>query len=148
MMPEPTMTENDEQQEPTHLPNGQVTTVDAAKKTILIYSSDLNFCFSLSMLFQDRYNVITTTNAMMLETFVTHYAANLMIVDAAPSSKIIDTLQRVKDFNRQLPVIMLYVYNSKEQALDRTVRNEVDAVFYKPFDLSAMSKRIDELLPA
>lgn len=142
------MIDNDEQEQSLPVQNGRVMTVDAAKKTILIFSPDLNFCFSLSMLFQDRYNVITTTNAMMLETFVTHYAANLMIVDAAPTAKMIDTLQRVKGVNKQLPIIMLYVYSSKEQALDRTVRNEVDAVFYKPFDLSAMSKRIDELLPA
>ena len=74
--------------------DGHLTTLDETKKTILIYSPDLNFCFSLSMLFQDRYNVITTTNPSMLETFVTHSAANLLIMDASPSEKMLERLGR------------------------------------------------------
>ena len=124
------------------------TTVDESKKTILIYSPDLNFCFSLSMLFQDRYNVITMTSAAMLEELVTNYAASLLIVDAPPTDKLIQLLHNVKELNKQFPVIMLYVYSPKEAHLDRAARAEVDSVFYKPFDLAAMSKRINELLPA
>ncbi len=122
-------------------------TVDEEKKTILIYSPDLNFCFSLSMLFQNRYNVITTTDATMLEKFVANYAANLVIVDAAPTEKMLERLQKVKASNPTVPIIMLYVYSPKEEQLDRAARRHVDSVFYKPFDLPAMSKRISELLP-
>lgn len=126
---------------------GGVTTMDEKKKTILIYSPDLNFCFSLSMLFQDRYNVITTTSSSMLEELVTHYAASLLIVDASPTEKLIRLLHHVKELNTDLPIIMVYVYSAKDSGLDAIARNEVDSVFYKPFDLSAMSKRINELLP-
>lgn len=130
--------------EPTE---NDVTTMDERKNTILIYSPDLNFCFSLSMLFQDRYNVITTTNSSMLDSFVAHYAANLLIVDASPSEKMLERVHALKDLNKRLPIIMLYVFNPKEASLDRAVRKEVDSVFYKPFDLAAVSKRINELLP-
>lgn len=123
------------------------TTVDENKKTILIHSPDLNFCFSLSMLFQDRYNVITTTSSSMLEELVVHYAASLLIVDASPTDKIVRLLRHVKELNERLPIIMVYVYNPKEATLDNAARNEVDSVFYKPFDLAAMSRRIHELLP-
>jgi DNA-binding response OmpR family regulator len=122
--------------------------VEEGKKTILIFSPDLNFCFSLSMLFQDRYNVITTTNVGMLHSFVSHYSANLLIMDAAPSEKIIEQVHALKDLNRKLPIIMLYVYSPKEAQLDNRVRQAIDSVFYKPFDLAAVSKRINELLPA
>lgn len=121
--------------------------VDEAKKTILIYSPDLNFCFSLSMLFQDRYNVITTTNPGMLETFVGEYAADLVVVDAVPSEKLIERLDGLKALNKCLPIIMIYVYSQKEIILDSTIRRHVDSVFYKPFDVGDMSKRIAELLP-
>ena len=124
-----------------------LTTVDENKKTVLIYSPDLNFCFSLSMLFQDRYNVITTTSSSMLEELVRNYAASLLIVDASPTEKLLGLLHHVKELNKQLPIIMLYVYSPKEAHLDRAARSEVDSVFYKPFDLTAMSKRINELLP-
>lgn len=123
-----------------------VTTVDEKKKTILIYSPDLNFCFSLSMLFQNKFNVITTTNPSTLESFVMHYSANLLIVDASPSPKMCEQLHALKELNCDLPIIMLYVYSAKEALLDRDVRQEVDSVFYKPFDLTAVSKRINDLL--
>ena len=116
------------------------------KKTILIYSPDLNLCFSLSMLFQDRYNVITTTNLAMIVTFGANYSADLVIVDAVPSEKVIERLGGLKDLKHQLPVIMLYVYNSRDVGLDKIVRDRVDSVFYKPFDIAAVSKRIEELL--
>jgi DNA-binding NtrC family response regulator len=128
--------------------SGPVTrSVDEGKRTILIYSPDLNFCFSLFMLFQDKYNVVTTTNPAMLETFVTHYAASLVIVDAFPTRDMIGRLDIIKRQNANLPIIMLYVYSQKEFRLDMEIRNHVDSVFYKPFDVNAVSKHIEQLLP-
>jgi DNA-binding response OmpR family regulator len=123
-----------------------VRSAEEPKRTILIYSPDLNFCFSLSMLFQNRYIVVTTTNPGMLETFADHYAADLVIVDAVPSEKMIERLDGLKSQNARLPVIMLYVYNSRETALDAAIRRHVDSVVYKPFDIADMAKRIAELL--
>jgi len=117
------------------------------KRSILIYSPDLNFCFSLSMLFQDRYNVITTTNPGMLETFADHYAADLVIVDAVPSEKMIERLHGIRTAGRRIPIIMLYVFSPKETDLDSTIRSHVDSVIYKPFDIADMARRVEELLP-
>lgn len=116
------------------------------KKTILLYSPDLNFCFSLSMLFQDRYNVITTTNLGMLDKLVADYAANLVLVDAVPSDKLIERLEALRKLNDRLPTILLYVYNARDVELDRAIRAHVDAVFYKPFEIAPISRRIEELL--
>jgi DNA-binding response OmpR family regulator len=126
---------------------GMVPGTPETKRTILIYSPDLNFCFSLSMLFQDRYSVVTTTNPGMLETFADHYAADLVIVDAIPCEKMIERLDGLKRQNTRLPIIMLYVYSAKEAALDGIVRRHVDSVMYKPFDIADMAKRVAELLP-
>lgn len=120
---------------------------EAKRKSILIYSPDLNFCFSLSMLFQDRYTVSTTTNLSMLETFVANYAVDLIIIDAVPSSRILERLNALRDIRCRLPIIMLYVYNAKDVHLDEKIRQHVDSVFYKPFEVEAVSKRIAELLP-
>lgn len=133
--------------EPDMESHDMATHVVEGKKTILIYSPDLNFCFSLSMLFQDRYTVITTTNIGMLEPFVQHYTADLVIIDAVPTQKMIDRLDGLKLAKKDLPIIMLYVFSAKGTGLDTAVRNHVDSVFYKPFDISVVAKRIDELLP-
>lgn len=125
----------------------KASAMDETKKTILIYSPDLNFCFSLSMLFQNRYNVVTMTDAALLERFVENYGAHLVIVDAAPTERMLEMLHKVKAGNPRVPIIMLYVYSPKDAHLDRAARQEVDSVFYKPFDLPAMSKLINQLLP-
>lgn len=121
-------------------------TSDETRKTIVIYSPDLNFCFSLSMVFQDRYNVVTTTSLTTLEKSVAHYCAHLLVVDADPSEKMIQRIDRLREANRGIPVILLYVYNAREGTLDRAVRSHIDSVFYKPVEISAVSRRIDELL--
>jgi DNA-binding response OmpR family regulator len=120
--------------------------VDQNKKTILLYSPDLNFCFSLSMLFQDRYNVVTTTNLGMLEKFVASYAADLVMIDAMPSESIVERLAGLKEVSHNLPIIMLYVYSAKDVNLDQAIRTRVDSVFYKPFEINTVSRRIDDLL--
>ncbi|MCK5572485.1 MAG: hypothetical protein KAJ12_06975 [Bacteroidetes bacterium] len=120
--------------------------VDDNKKTILIYSPDLNFCFSLSMLFQDRFNVITTTNLGLLDTFVGTYSADLVIVDAIPSEKVLIRLEGLRGIKSDLPIIMLYVYSSREVGLDTEIRKHVDSVFYKPFEIDSVSERIEGLL--
>jgi DNA-binding response OmpR family regulator len=120
--------------------------VDQKKKTILLYSPDLNFCFSLSMLFQDRYNVVTTTNLGMLEKFVASYSADLVMIDAVPSESIVERLAGLKEVSKKLPIIMLYVYNAKDVRLDQAIRTQVDSVFYKPFEINTVSRRIDDLL--
>ncbi len=118
------------------------------KKIIVIYSPDLNFCFSLSIFFQDRFTVITTTNLGMLETSVRNYSAHLVILDAAPSESILERISSLKSIDPTLPIIMLYVYSTRDMNLDRIIRDRVDSVFYKPFEVAAISGRIEELLAA
>ncbi len=118
------------------------------KKTIVIYSPDLNFCFSLSIFFQDRFTVITTTNLGMLETSVKNYSAHLVLLDAAPSESFLERIGNLKSIDPTLPIIMLYVYSTRDMKLDRIIRDRVDSVFYKPFEVAAISGRIEELLAA
>ena len=121
---------------------------DRERKTILIFSPDLNLCFSLSSLFQDRYHAVTTTNIATFERLATCFGADLAIVDEVPSDFLIGRLEALGTGCPRIPVIMLYVYNNKDVALDRVIRGRVDSVFYKPVEISVVSKRIDEILTA
>jgi DNA-binding NarL/FixJ family response regulator len=118
------------------------------RKTILIFSPDLSLCFSLSSLFQDRYHAVTTTNIATFERLATCFGADLAIVDEIPSDFLIGRLEALGAGRPKIPVIMLYVYNGKDVALDRAIRSRVDSVFYKPVEISVVSKRIDEILAA
>lgn len=120
--------------------------VEEGKKTILLYSPDLNFCFSLSVLFQDRFTVITTTNLGLVDRLQGTYAADLMIIDAMPSEGLLERLQRLKEERPDLPVFVLYVYHARDADLDREIRTRVDSVFYKPIELETITERIETLL--
>jgi len=118
------------------------------RRTILIFSSDTNLCFSLSLLFQDRYRVVTTTNISAIEELASGSGADAAIVDESPSECLLERLDNLRAGSAKIPVIMLYVYNSRDVALDRAFRLRAASVYYKPVEVSLLSRRIDELLAA
>ncbi|HTS00581.1 MAG TPA: hypothetical protein VML00_12550 [Bacteroidota bacterium] len=118
------------------------------RRTILIFSADTNLCFSLALLFQDRYRVVTTTNISAIEEIAAGSRADLAIVDESPSECLLKRLEKLGDGSATIPVIMLYVYNARDGALDVEFRSRAASVYYKPFEISHLSKRIDELLAA
>ncbi len=118
-----------------------------ATKTLLIFSPDLNLCFCLSMLFQDRFHVVTNTDLSMIEPLAVGESADLIIVDALPSERLIAQLDAMRSARGCVPVILLYAYNARTGALDRAIRSHVDSVFYKPVEIAAITRRIEELLP-
>lgn len=119
---------------------------DHSKQTILIYSPDMNFCFSLSSLFQDRYNVITSTDPELLNSDRTVSSANLVIIDEEPSEKMIERVKQLRKQSKDLPVMMLYVYTPRGTEMDQAVKEHVNVVFYKPLNVRDVSHSIEELI--
>jgi response regulator RpfG family c-di-GMP phosphodiesterase len=117
------------------------------RKTLLIFSPDLNLCFCLSMLFQDRFHVVTSTSLAMIEPLAVEETADVLIVDAPPSERLITQLEGMHQARGQVPVILLYAYHARGVALDRAIRSHVDSVFYKPVEIPAITRRIEDLLP-
>ncbi len=116
------------------------------RKTILIYSPDLNFSFSLSMVFQDRYHVVTTSNSAMIDSFASTYAPDIAIIDAVPSEAIVRQIDLLKKLRPCITVIMTYVYDSRNVKLDSDVRGHVDAILYKPFEAESVLSEVQKLL--
>lgn len=119
---------------------------DKGRKTILIVSPDPNFCLSLSMLFGDRYRVLTAASLSVLQEGVEARGVDLILVDEGPSRKMVDRIDAFRHLNPTLPIIILYVYSPKDVDLDSDLRKAADSVFYKPFEIGTVSKRIDDLL--
>jgi DNA-binding response OmpR family regulator len=119
---------------------------DAERKTILIVSPDQNFCLSLSMLFGDRYRVYTASSLSVLQDAVHSRGVDLILVDEGPSRNVVDRIERLRSLNPGLPIIILYVYSPRDVDLDSALRKAVDSVFYKPFEIASVSRRVDDLL--
>ena len=116
------------------------------RKTILIVSPDPNFCLSLSMLFGDRYRVLTASSLSVLQEGMEARRIDLILVDEGPSRKIVERIDAFRHLNPTLPIIILYVYSPKDVDLDSDLRKTADSVFYKPFEIGTVSKRVDDLL--
>jgi CheY-like chemotaxis protein len=117
------------------------------RKTILIVSPDSNFCLSLSMLFGDRYRVVTAPGISVLqEECEEPKAVDLVLVDEVPSRRLVERIDSCRQLHPALPIIMLYVYSPKDMELDSELRRTANAVYYKPFEIGTVSRRVDDFL--
>ncbi len=115
-------------------------------KNIVVYSSDTNICLSLLMYLQSDYNVTTTTNLNVLRMMSKHIKFDLIIMDTDPSKTIETTCKELRDHNPEIPIILTYVYENNHKTFDSNIRKYISSIFYKPFDLSEVTRHLTALL--
>ena len=115
-------------------------------KNIVVYSSDTNICLSLLMYLQSDYNVTTTTNLNVLKMMTKHIKFDLIIMDTDPTKTIESICREMREDNPNLPIILTYVYENNNKIFDRSIRKYISSIFYKPFDLSEVTKHLAALL--
>ncbi|MGA9117167.1 MAG: hypothetical protein WB626_10360 [Bacteroidota bacterium] len=118
----------------------------AQRKTILICSPDPGLRSGLAMLFQDRYDVLSSETPSLLNPAGETHPADLLILDEVPTEALLGAIDHMKAQRGLVPVILLYVCSPRNCVLDRTARDHVDAVFYKPPDVDDVARRVEELL--
>lgn len=115
-------------------------------KKVVIYSPDFSLCYSLMMYLQTNYKVIATTDLDIVSDLVRNGNADLIIIDAEPEANLIKKCEDFKKFNTDIPLILTYVYSNKSQTNEKSLKQFVDEVFYKPFDLNEITSKIPVLL--
>lgn len=115
-------------------------------KNIVIYSSDSNFCLSLLMYFQNDYSVTASTNLNILKAIDNSVKIDLVIMDAEPTKEVEDVCKILKEKNPEIPIILTYVYGNNSKSFDKNIRKYANSIFYKPFDLSEVTKQLSALL--
>ena len=102
-------------------------------------------CYSLLMFLQDRYNVTTTTDLDVARSITGNLTFDLVIIDAEPTAEILKLCRSIKEGN-SVPVILTYVYKKQVQEMELNIKKYVNSVFYKPFDLSEVSSKLNSLV--
>jgi AmiR/NasT family two-component response regulator len=115
-----------------------VPSVDEPLRTIVLYSPDLDFCVSLTMLFQDRYRIVTTTDLDMMVTFVNTYQPSVVLADTSPTPRTLNRFLGMKQRDPQVHIALLTVPQSHDSRLRIEIKNTVDAVFHKPIDITEL----------
>jgi len=109
-------------------------------KKVLFYSPDFNFCYSLLMYLQDKYNVTSSTDLSVLESLSENSDFDLLIIDAEPDLKIEQLCSDIKNSHSDLKIILTYVYDEKMNSVENRVKKYISGVLYKPFNLTEFSK--------
>lgn len=115
-------------------------------KRVLIYSPDFSLCYSLMMYLQIHYRVIATTDLDIVAGLICNKNADLVIIDAEPNSELIDKCYKFKNCRSEIPIILTYVFTNKSKEPENRIKQIVDEIFYKPFDLNEITLKIPELL--
>uniref|UniRef100_UPI00404A898B hypothetical protein n=1 Tax=Ignavibacterium sp. TaxID=2651167 RepID=UPI00404A898B len=113
---------------------------------LVIYSPDFSLCYSLMMYLQTHYRVIATTDIEIVYNLICNKNADLVIIDAEPDSQLISKCEKFKNCRNDIPIILTYVFTNKSKESESRIKQVVDEIFYKPFDLNEITSKIPELL--
>ena len=125
----------------------QVPSLAGKKNRILVFSPDRDLAQSLSMLFEDHFDITCETSLKDLQKRIATVAPSLLIVDLHTfSSDVMHELSIVEGNTGDVPVVILRAYNRLRSDVEELVQRTADIVFYKPLNAEEVVKTIHELL--
>ena len=133
-------------QENVH-PEPQVLTQMSKKKRILVFSPDRDLAQSLSMLFENHFEISCETSTGNLAKRIASFDPALLIVDLHTfSSDVMLELSIVESNCVRVPVVILRAYNRLRSDVEEMVQRTAQVVFYKPFNAEEVVRSIHNLL--
>jgi DNA-binding response OmpR family regulator len=115
-------------------------------KSVVIYSPDFSLCYSLLMYLQSQYKVVATTDINVVYSLIDNRTADLVIMDTEPNADVQIKCEEFKKRHSDVPLILTYVYNNRVKESENRIKNFVNEIFYKPFDLNEITSRIPALI--
>ena len=98
------------------------------------------------MFLQDKYNITTTTDLEVVKCVQNNSAVDLVLMDTEPSPEIEVLCESIRSKNSNLPIILTYVYKKQFSEIDKKIREKVNSVFYKPYDLNEIAVKMSSLI--
>ena len=125
----------------------RVPTQMGKKNKILVFSPDRDLAQSLSMLFENHFEIACETSLVNLQRRIASVAPALLVVDLHPfSSDVMHELNIVEANSADVPVVVLRAYNRLRADVEELVQRTADVVFYKPLNAEEVVRSIHELL--
>ncbi len=116
------------------------------RPTVVFYSPDVDFCVSMRLLYQDRYDVVTVSDPDLVLDAVREFRPSLMIVDSAPTKTMQNRFEVIKQENPRIHIMSFYAPQFKSGISARNSFRCVDAAFSKPIDLAEVTKSMSEMM--
>ena len=100
------------------------------------------------MYLQTNYKVVATTDLEVVSSLICSKSADLVILDTEPSAEIQNKCEQFKQCRSDVPLILTYVFNNRIKDSEVKIKQFVNEIFYKPFDLNEISLKIPDLIPS
>ncbi|MBN2460695.1 MAG: sigma-54-dependent Fis family transcriptional regulator [Candidatus Cloacimonetes bacterium] len=115
--------------------------------TILIVEDDKNLQYTLTQILQESgYRIISTIWGSMALEEVKKGSPDLVLLDIMlPGMNGMEVLERMKDMDKHIPVIMITGYGSAESAVKAIELGAYDYIT-KPFDYEKLTQKISKAL--
>lgn len=117
-------------------------------KKVLFYSPDFSLCYSLLIYLQDKFNVTSSTDFAVLKSLTENSKFDLLIIDSEPNDSIEKLCSEIKISSPNLKIVLTYVYEKKMSEIEKRMKDCITAVFYKPFDLTDITKSLPDIVPS
>lgn len=116
------------------------------KKRILICDDEEPIRLLLTETFKDNYNVATAADGREALRLITKENFDLLIADIKmPGMHGLDLIERIRERNSQIPIIMCSAYRLMED--DIIVKtSDVAAFFTKPIEIKTLKTKVFELI--
>jgi DNA-binding NtrC family response regulator len=125
----------------------QVLTQAGKKKKILVFSPDRDLAQSLSLLFENHFEISCETSMGNLGKRIASFAPALLIADLHTfSSDVMLELSIVETSCVKVPVVILRAYNRLRSDVEEMVQRTAQVIFYKPFNAEEVVRSIHSLL--
>jgi hypothetical protein len=105
------------------------------RRSVVLYSPDRDFCLSLSMMWKDEFDIVTTTDDEMIFNLVQSIQPDVLLAEAKPTLR----LQRMFEFLKAripgLHIVMLCTSGIDDDFSER-LGHFVDAMYTEPIDIA------------
>lgn len=125
----------------------QTLTHAGQKRKILVFSPDRDLAKSLSLLFENHFDITCETSTGNLGKLIAAASPDLLIVDLHTfSSDVMLELSIVEANCARVPVVILRAYNRLRADVEEMVQRTAKVVFYKPFNAEEVVQSIHRLM--
>jgi len=100
---------------------------------------------SLTLYFQDKYVVVTTTDGNTLPSLIETHRPSLVIVDALPTTWILQLFDKWKEKYPDLRVMLFRVWRYEDRKREAAIHKSIDYVVYKPIEIDFVAHIVNEL---
>ncbi len=122
-------------------------TSSAERKRIAILSDDSTLSLSLTLFFENEFDVSVVSNPADVPGLIRNDAADLLLIDTGlPNKEVSRLLGDIRSSSKHFPIVSMYVFHDRSRLIDNDIKKNSDAVFYKPANILDVLGQIRLLL--